>query len=152
MKLYSAISALTGATGNRIKDAVLKISGFLSHQLERAGVPGAASLSLRWNREMMNQLLLLAGDSSPYELFLGERSRAEADLELLSYLESTEGFMEQDIFHAWRQAALPSLLNCSIEIVLVSGNNLKRASEIAETATNAVEFLGYSSAMISGVM
>lgn len=146
MKLYSAVSALAGSSGSDIKDAILNTAGYLSKQIERAGIPGAARLSLDWDRKMMDRLLDLSGGIPLLVLFKGDTAGDEEIPELFSYLESMDGFMEQDKFHAWRQTALPPLLNCAIEIVLVSGESPDIASEMAEAATNAVEFLGYNSA------
>ncbi|MCD4707796.1 MAG: hypothetical protein K8S62_08655 [Candidatus Sabulitectum sp.] len=146
MKLYSAVSALTCSSESYIREAILNTAGYLSKQIERAGIPGAARLSLDWSRTMMDQFLALSEGISLFTLFKGEATEEEENQELFSYLESIDGFMEQDVFHAWRQAALSPLLNCAIEIVLVSGNSVEIAREMAETATNAVEFLGYNNA------
>ncbi len=145
MKLYSAVSALAGSSGSCVRETILNIAGYLSKQIERAGIPGATGLSLGWNRTMMNQLLSQSGGVSLIDL-LKEETAEEKNPELLLYLESMDGFMEQDIYHAWRQAALSPLLNCAIEIVLVSGDSPEIAAEMAEEATNALEFLGYNSA------
>jgi len=146
MKLYGAVSALLGSSGSDVKEGILRIAGFLARELERAAVPGAAALSLNWNRPLVDQLLALSPDASPYTLFQFYNSGIDPSPEVYSYLESMEGFMEHDIFHAWRQAALPSLLNCAVEMVLVSGNSPSIAMNMARAAANAMEFLGYSSA------
>ncbi|MCK5786011.1 MAG: hypothetical protein KAH54_05590 [Candidatus Sabulitectum sp.] len=146
VKLYSAVSVLVGSSGTSVKETILNIAGHLSKQIERAGIPGSEGLSLNWNRVMTNRLIALSGEIPLFELFRSDESVAEAMPGLVSYLETVDGFMEQDIFHAWRQAAFPPLLNCAIEIVLVSGNSFGVATEMAETATSAIEFLGYSSA------
>ncbi len=146
MKLYSAVSALTGSSGSQTKEAILQTAGYLSKRIEKAGISGAGSMFLKWDRKMMDQLIALSGDVTLLDCFKGDVSSLKEDPELFSYLESIDGFMEQDIFHAWRQAALPLLLNCSIDIVLVSGNQPVLAAQIAETAADAMEFLGYSSA------
>ena len=146
MKLFGAVSAIVGSSGSREKEAILSTAGCLSRQLERAAVPGASVLSLKWDRAMMDQLLSLCGETPLFEFFKGGFSLRGIDPDMLSYLESIPGFMEQDIFHAWRQAALPPLLNCAMEIVLVSGNSQAHAMKMAKSATEAVEFLGYDSA------
>jgi hypothetical protein len=146
MKLIEAATAISGVSGSLWKDAILNTACLLSRQLERAGIPGAAGLSLKWNREMVQQLAELSGDTPLLKLFEKGDSLKNTDPTLFSYLESIGGFMEQDVFHAWRQAALPPLLNCAVELVLVSGNSQDLAVEMAETATDAVEFLGYDSA------
>jgi len=146
MKLFGAVSAIVGSCGSEKKEAILNTAGCLSRQLERAAVSGASTLSLKWDRAKMEQLLSLCGKTSLFEFFKGGNSLSNVDPDMLSYLESIPGFMEQDIFHAWRQAALPPLLNCAVEIVLVSGDSQAHAMKMAESATDAVEFLGYDSA------
>ena len=146
MKLFSAVSALVGSSGSSAKETILSTAGYLSKQIEKAGIPGSAGLSLNWNRGMTNSLIALSGETPLLELFRNDDSVAEEIPGLMLYLETIDGFMEQDIFHAWRQAAFPPLLNCAIEIVLVSGESPMIAAEMAETATSAIEFLGYSSA------
>lgn len=78
--------------------------------------------------------------------FREDSTGADVSSELYSYLASMDGFIDEDIYHAWRQTALPPLLNCSIEIALVSGNSPEIAGEMAKAATDAMEFLGYNSA------
>jgi hypothetical protein len=146
MKLFGAVSAIIGSSGSKKKEAILNTAGCLSRQLERAAVSGASSLSLKWDKTMIEQLLSLCGKTPLFEFFKGGNSLSKVDSDILSYLESIPGFMEQDIFHAWRQAALPPLLNCAMEIVLVSGNSQTHAMKMAKSATDAVEFLGYDSA------
>lgn len=146
MKLFNAVSALAAFSESHTRESILNTAGFLSRQMKRAGIPGVAGLSLKWNRTMMDELLALSGDTSPLAFFKGEVSGVKVSSELYSYLESFDGFMEQDIFHAWRQIALPPLLNCAVEVVLVSGSSPGLAAEMAEAATDAVEFLGYNSA------
>ncbi len=146
MKLYSAVSALTSSSGSQTKEAILDTAGYLSKRIEKAGISGAGNLSLSWNRKMMEELIALSGGVTLLDCFKGDVSTLGDDPELFTYLESIDGFMEQDIFHAWRQAALPLLLNCSIDIVLISGDQSELAAQIAETAADAMEFLGYGSA------
>lgn len=147
MKMYSAISALVGPTGSKTKEAILRTVGLLSMEIERAGMLGAGSLSLEWNRTRMDEILEFSRGSSPFVLFQGELTGEEIDPALYSYLESIDGFMESDVFHAWRQSALPPLLDCAIEIVLVSDNSREVAEQMTTAATNAVEFLGCNSAI-----
>ncbi len=146
MKLYGAVSALAGSSDSNARESVLNTAGYFSKQMERAGIPGAASLSLKWNRKMVDEILALSGDLSLLDRFRDDLTGADVSSELYSYLASIEGFIEENIFHAWRQTAFPPLLNCSIEIALVSGKSPKIAAEMAKAATDAVEFLGYSSA------
>jgi len=146
MKLFGAVSAIVGSSGSEVKEAILNTAGCLSKQLERTAVPGASTLSLKWDRTMMEQLLSLCGETCLFEYFKEGNSSGKASPDLLTYLESIDGFMEQDIFHAWRQVALPPLLNCAVEIVLVSGNSPVHAMKMAKSATEVVEYLGYDSA------
>jgi hypothetical protein len=144
MKLYGAVSALVGSAGSDIKEGILKTAGFLARELERAGIPGATALSLNWNRVLVDQLLTLSPNTSPYTLFAMYKSGIEPSPEVYSYLESIEGFMESDVFHAWRQTALPPLLNCGVEMLLASENSPSLAMNMARAAVNAMEFLGYN--------
>jgi len=146
MKLFGVVSSLAGSSESNLKEAILNTAGCLSKQLERAAVSGAPNLSLKWNRTMVEHLLSLCDETPLLEYFKAEDSSWKTAPGILSYLESINGFMEQDIFHAWRQSALPPLLNCAIEIVLVSGNSPVYAMKMAKSATDAVDFLGYDSA------
>lgn len=146
MKLFGAVSALVGSTGADIKEAILDTAGFLAMELHTAKIPGSDSLVLNWNREMMEELISRSEGVPPYSLFSAHRVGAQPSWEVYSYLQKTDGFMEQDVYHGWRQTVLPPLLNCAIEIELVSRNSTDKAREIAEAATEAIEFLGYSDA------
>ena len=146
MKLYGAVSALTLSSESHTRETILTTAGYLYKHMERAGIQGVTGLSLQWSRAMMDELLALSGDTPLLALLKGDVSVELENRELFSYLESIEGFMEQDIFHAWRQAALPSLLNCALEIVLVADCSPEMAAEMAEAATDAVEYLGYNNA------
>ena len=146
MKMFGAVSALVGSTGADIKDAILNTAGFLAMELHRAKITGSESLTLNWNRDMMEDLISRSEGVPPYSLFAAHRVGAQPSWEAYSYLQKIEGFMEQDVYHGWRQAALPPLLNCAIEIELVSRNSPDQARKIAEAATDAIEFLGYSDA------
>jgi len=146
MKLYGAVSALTASSDSSARESILYTAGFFSRQMEKAGIPGASSLSLRWNRIMMDEILALSGGTSLLDRFREDSTGADVSSELYSYLASIDGFIDEDIYHAWRQTALPPLLNCSIEIALVSGNSPEIAGEMAKAATDAMEFLGYNSA------
>jgi hypothetical protein len=143
MKLYGAVSALVGNTGAETKEMVLNVAGILAAELRTAKVPGAGSLSLNWNRGMMEDLISRSQGVAPFSLFAANRAGAYPPPEVLDYLEGLEGFMEQDLYSGWRQAALPPLLNCAVEIVLASKNSHEKAMSIARAATDAIEFLGF---------
>jgi len=146
MKLFGAVTALVGSTGAEIKEAILDTAGFLATELQTAQVPGSGSLTLGWDREMMEELISRSSGVPPFSLFTAHRLGAQPSPEAYSYLEKMDGFMEQDLYHGWRQLALPPLLNCAVEIELVSKNSAEKAREIAEAATDAIEFLGYPDA------
>lgn len=146
MKLFGAVSALVGTTGADTKELILNVAGFLSMELKAAKIPGSASLSLNWNRKMMEQLITRSQGVAPFSLFAAHRAGAFPSPETYGYLEGLHGFMEQDLYHGWRQAALPPLLNCAVEIVLVSRNSAEKAMSLARAATDAIEFLGYTGA------
>ena len=146
MKLFGAVSALVGTTGADTKDLVLNVAGYLSMELMAAKISGGASLSVNWDRKMMEQLISRSAGVAPFALFAAHRAGGYPSPETYNYLEGLEGFMEQDLYHGWRQAALPPLLNCAVEIVLVSKNSEKKAMELARAATDAIEFLGYADA------
>ncbi|PIE51765.1 hypothetical protein CSA37_07125 [Candidatus Fermentibacteria bacterium] len=144
MKLFGAVSALVGSEGSSIRENILNTAGFLASRLSRAGIQGADTLSLIWNREMMEELISRADGASPFSLLAEYRKGVQPDWQIYAYLKKTDGFMEEDAYHSWRYLTLPQLLNCAVELELVSLNSSFTAIEIAEAATSAIEFLGYS--------
>ncbi len=146
MKLHGAVTALTGSSSGQYRKNILDVVGFLYKQLGKTTILGSNNLSLEWNREKIKELLALTGDTPLISLFQEKKHTEFEKNELFSYLKSIDGFMQEDIYHAWRHVTLPPLLNCAMDIVFVSNNSKSFASKIAETATSAVEFLGYNSA------
>lgn len=146
IKLYGAVSALIGTTGADLKETVLDLAGFLAMKLHAAKIPGSDSISLNWDRKMMEDLISRSEGVPPFSLFAAHRAGAMPTEEAYSYLSYLSGFMEQEVYHGWRQAAIPPILNCAVEIALVSKKSRGVAMAIARSATDAIEFLGYPDA------
>jgi len=148
MKLFSLVSTIVGRTSNSIRDSLLKLSSELAKHIRKADINGASSLSLTWDRDKLQQIIELTGESSLFSLIEMHRKDSELtiDSKLYKLLELEDGFMETDVFHAWRQSALPQLLNCALEILIATDSIFESASQFVDSAMESVEFLGYTNA------